>query len=192
MTDVLGESDRLVLRRLRLEDEAEYLDMRRRSEAFLAPWSPAPPVNADPYSSQSFVEVYKSDDGLNRVCGLLVAQDDGRLVGVINANSIVRGVFQNAFLGYWLAAGETGQGYMGEGLALMLDFVLRAESAGGLGLHRVEANIMPHNAASKAVVQRLGFRLEGLSPGYLKIAGSWQTHERWALLAEEWSGSWAR
>lgn len=192
MTDVLGESDRLVLRRLRLEDEAEFLDMRRRSEAFHAPWAPALPVNQDPYSSQSFVDVYKSDDGLNRVCGLLVDQATERMVGVVNANSIVRGVFQNAFLGYWLAAGETGRGYMSEGLGLMLDFAFGAETAGGLGLHRVEANIMPHNSASKAVVQRLGFRLEGLSPGYLKIAGAWQTHERWALLAEEWSGSRAR
>ena len=60
------------------------------------------------------------------------------------------------------------------------------EAFGRLGLHRLEANIQPDNARSIALVGRLGFRLEGLSPGYLKIRGDWRDHERWALTREEY------
>ncbi len=107
------------------------------------------------------------------------------LVGALNFNEIVRGVFQSAYLGYWLGATFTGQGLMREALGLAIATAFRPIAAGGLGLHRLEANIMPHNSASIAVVRALGFKKEGLSPRYLKIAGEWQDHERWALLADE-------
>ncbi len=70
---------------------------------------------------------------------------------------------------------------MGEALQLAMRHAFRT-----LELHRLEANIMPHNEASIALVGRAGFRLEGLSRKYLKIEGRWSDHERWAILAEEW------
>ena len=86
-----------------------------------------------------------------------------------------------AYLGYSGFAAHAGRGYMTEAVGLVL-----REAFLTLRLHRVEANIQPDNAASIALVQRLGFELEGMSPRYLKIGGRWRDHERWALRAETW------
>src|SRR6185295_2999839 len=90
-------------------------------------------------------------------------------------------VTTTGYLGYYIGAAFAGQGYMTEGLQLML-----RNAFGGLGLRRVEANIQPGNRASLRLVRRAGFRREGVSPRYLKIAGRWRDHERWALLREDW------
>ena len=105
---------------------------------------------------------------------------DGHLAGVINLNEIVRGLFRSAYLGYYGYRWAAGRGVMASGLRMVI-----AEAFGGLALHRLEANIQPGNARSKALVQRLGFRLEGMSPGYLFIDGAWRDHERWALRADQ-------
>jgi ribosomal-protein-alanine N-acetyltransferase len=86
----------------------------------------------------------------------------------------------NAYLGYAVGQPFAGQGYMAEGI----DLVLR-HAFGSMGLHRLEANIQPDNAASIALAKRAGFQLEGFSPRYLKIDGQWRDHERWAIVAEE-------
>jgi [ribosomal protein S5]-alanine N-acetyltransferase len=102
-------------------------------------------------------------------------------MGAVNVNEIVRGPAQSAFLGYWIGAPYARQGYMTEALRLALRHAYTT-----LGLHRVEANIMPINRASIALVKRAGFRREGYSARYLKIAGRWSDHERWALTIEDW------
>ncbi len=101
---------------------------------------------------------------------------------MMNFNEIVRGLFQSAYMGYWIGEPFARQGYMGEALRAALDYAF-----GALGLHRVEANIQPGNEASIALVKRAGFRLEGHSPRYLKIGGGWRDHERWALTVEEFA-----
>jgi len=114
--------------------------------------------------------------------GFLIARcDDDSLVGVININDPIMGGFRSASLGYYAAAPYCGRGYMSEGLALVLDQAFTA-----LDLHRLEANVQPDNAASLALVKRLGFRKEGFSPAFLKVGGEWRDHERWAMVAEEW------
>jgi ribosomal-protein-alanine N-acetyltransferase len=104
----------------------------------------------------------------------------GRIAGVINLNCIVRGFFQSAYLGYGVGAPFARQGYMTEGLKLLTRYAFSE-----MNLHRVEANIQPQNFASIALVRKCGFRKEGFSPRYLKIAGQWRDHERWALLADQ-------
>ncbi len=103
-----------------------------------------------------------------------------QIVGVVNLNEIVAGVFQNAYLGYHSMAALAGRGLMTEAVRLAA-----AHAFGALGLHRLEANIQPGNLRSVALVKRLGFRLERFSPRYLRIGGEWRDHERWALLADE-------
>ncbi len=107
----------------------------------------------------------------------------GDLAGVINLSDIARGAFQSAYLGYFAFSPHERQGHMARGLVAVLREAFRT-----LRLHRVEANIQPGNVASRRLVRRLGFRREGYSRRYLKIAGRWRDHERWALTIEEWRG----
>jgi ribosomal-protein-alanine N-acetyltransferase len=114
--------------------------------------------------------------------GFFIARcEDDSLVGVININDPIMGGFKSASLGYYAAASYCGRGYMTEGLALVLDQAFTA-----LDFHRLEANVQPDNAASLALVRRLGFRKEGFSPAFLRVGGEWRDHERWAMLSEEW------
>ncbi len=110
---------------------------------------------------------------------VLSLKDRGDLVGMININGIVRGPYQRGVLGYAAFLPYAGQGYMSAGVALAVHHAFE-----GLGLNRLEADIQPGNTASLKLVQRLGFRREGLSPGFIKIAGEWCDHERWAITAD--------
>jgi ribosomal-protein-alanine N-acetyltransferase len=100
---------------------------------------------------------------------------------VFNFSEIGRGVFESSYLGYYAFAPHAGQGYMSEGLNLVL-----ALAFARLKLHRVEANVQPTNRPSVSLVRRAGFTREGFSRHYVKIAGRWRDHERWAMLAEDW------
>lgn len=113
--------------------------------------------------------------------GYWICTEAGELAGVININEIVRGAFNSGYLGYYALVPHNGRGYMKQGLRAVLKEAFRRER-----LHRLEANIQPDNEASRRLVQGCGFRLEGFSPRYLKLAGRWRDHERWAITVEEW------
>ena len=113
--------------------------------------------------------------------GYWICTEEGELAGVINITEIVRGCFCSAYLGYYAFVPHAGRGYMRQGLSAVL-----AKAFGPHKLHRLEANIQPDNDASRHLLKRLGFRLEGFSPRYLKIAGRWRDHERWAMTIEDW------
>lgn len=105
--------------------------------------------------------------------------DRERVIGRIAFSNIVRGCFHSCFLGYHLDEQAQGHGYVYEALNAALQIVFRDYK-----LHRVEANIMPHNARSISLVQRLGFELEGLSRRYLEINGRWEDHLHYVLLSD--------
>ena len=165
---------RVVLTTPTLDDEDEFLTANHVSRAFHRPWA-YNPLTSDAYRS------YVRALGDRKVGYFARRREDRALVGWVNLSEIVRGNFNNAYLGYCGYAGYAGQGYMSEALALVLREAFVTQH-----LHRVEANIQPDNAPSIALVRRLGFELEGMSPRYLKIGGRWRDHERWAMRAETW------
>lgn len=108
--------------------------------------------------------------------------DDGRLVGCVHLNEMVQGALQSAYMAYFVFCPFEQTGVMHKLLAGIIQRAFDTHE-----LHRVEANIQPANVRSKALVERLGFRLEGFSPRYLKINGTWCDHERYALTTEDWA-----
>ena len=181
--EIVETGERVFLARPQARDEQEFFALIRASAAFHKPWEPLPPPGLKQDSPERFRMLLKQDRGDDHEKLFIRLSDGEAIAGMINLNNIVRGVFMSAALGYWEGAPYAQQGVMTEALQLILRHAFRR-----LGLHRVEANLMPHNEASRALVKRAGFRREGLSPRMLKIAGEWTDHERWALLADEWGG----
>lgn len=166
---------RIFLRQPAASDEAELVGLMRASRRLHSPWV-SPPL--DGVSFQVFLARGRRPNAL----ALLACRvGSGAILGVFSLSEIVRGPLQGAFLSYYVGAPYARQGYMTEGLELLLRHAFR-----NLRLHRIEANIQPGNLASIALVKRCGFALEGFSPRYLKIRNRWRDHERWALLAEAW------
>jgi len=156
-------------------DRVELLEAMGRSRDLHLDWV-SPPV-----TDQAFDELLERQAGSDFEGFLIRRVDDDALVGVCNLSQIVRRDFQSAFIGYAAVEEFQGRGLMREGLGLVLD-----DAFGRLGLHRVEANVQPGNAASRALVERLGFVREGFSENYLRVAGRWRDHERWAIRSEIW------
>lgn len=171
----LARGVRVVLTRPRVSDAREFLAAVAASRALHEPWV-EPPSTTVAY--RRFVTRARAQD---HATFFARARADDRLVGVVNVANIVEGSFRSAHLGYYGFTGATGSGRMTEALHLVVDHAFTR-----MGLHRLEANVQPGNARSRALVARLGFRLEGFSPRYLEIGGAWRDHERFAITAEEW------
>jgi ribosomal-protein-alanine N-acetyltransferase len=158
----------------KLEDRREFIDLVEASVDLHRPWTYPP---ADAASYRRLLERNRAD---NFFALLTRRTEDDAIVGLFEFSEVVRGSFQNAYLGYWVGEPYAGQGYMREGMQLALRFAFQ-----DLRLHRVEANIQPANKPSLALAKRAGFRREGFSPRYLKIGGRWRDHERWAILSDD-------
>ena len=152
----------------------------RANRGFLAPWDP---VRSDEYYT---------DDGQRRVVEDMLRQHtagqavphvivlDDRIVGRIALTNVVRGPFQSGTLGYWVAADVNGRGVATAAVAAIVRLAFDE-----LGLHRIEAGTMVHNAGSQRVLERNGFRRYGLAPRYLRIAGEWRDHVLFQRLADD-------
>lgn len=169
----MTDSGRVYLRHVRTSDRREFVELMRASRKLHGEWI-SPPTNAAGFS-QYIARTETSDHE-----GFVIARYlDDRIIGAINLNSIVRGSFLSASLGYYVGEPYLGQGYMAEGLELVKRYAFNT-----MNLHRLEANIQPNNRRSILLVQRCGFRLEGLAPDFLFINGKWRDHERWSCVDE--------
>lgn len=162
-------------------DAEELLALRAGNRRHLERWEPIPPPGFDAFG-QDYVErelkmCRRKDNQRLLICRM----DDGAIVGRVQFSQIIRGPLQQCFVGYWIGRQFTRRGYMTEALRLA-----QAHAFETLRLHRIEANIQPHNEASKRAAANAGFRLEGFSPRYLQIRGTWADHERWAVTKEDW------
>lgn len=175
MKRAVAVGSRTYLRRPVLGDHEEFLTNVRRSRNLHRPF--VHPADDEPAFRAWLARGQRPDTELFLVC----RRDDDAIAGFANLNTIITGNLQQCFLGYAAFVPHAGQGHLTEGVDLALRVAFTV-----LRLHRVEANIQPENQRSRALAVRLGFRLEGYSPRYLRVGGRWCDHERWAILADEW------
>ncbi|MFE3635482.1 GNAT family N-acetyltransferase [Streptomyces cellostaticus] len=174
----LASGPRVGIRAFTLGDGPEFTARARESKDLHRPWL-FPPDTDEGY--ETYAGALLEDPA--RAGFLVCEQDSGDIAGFININNIVRGGFQCGALGYGAFAHAAGRGLMRAGLDLVIGYAF-----GALGLHRLEINVQPDNAASIALARGAGFRLEGFSPAMIFIDGAWRDHERWALTTEMRTG----
>jgi ribosomal-protein-alanine N-acetyltransferase len=180
-------TDRLVLRPPRTADVPAMRAALRRNAAHLRPWSisPAPGEDTASLTSVSRAVLRHRGEwkaGQTYVFLITPREDDRSILGRIALGGLLRGAFQNAYLGYWIDAEHEGRGLMTEAVRAATSFAF-----GAAALHRVQAAVMPSNAGSQRVLEKAGYRREGLAARYLFIAGVWEDHVLFAMTAEEWA-----
>ncbi len=181
------------LRPLRARDARTWRAVRTRNLAWLQPWEATPPPGVDPRprSFGAMARTLRTQARAGQCLPFVVTYADlmsdpdatmraGRLVGQLTVSGITMGSARWAQIGYWIDQAYAGRGIMPTAVALAVDHCFFV-----VGLHRIEINIRPENAASLRVVEKLGFRPEGIRPRYLHIDGDWRDHAVFALHAEE-------
>jgi ribosomal-protein-alanine N-acetyltransferase len=174
----------VTVRPLARRDGPAWTEVRRRNIAWLAPWEATPPMGGGGFrdSLGTFAAMLRD---LRRQARRGVALPfavayRGALCGQLTIGNVVRGSLNSGYAGYWVDERVAGRGVMPTALALVVDHCF-----GVVGLHRVEANIRPENQASRRVVEKLGFREEGLRQRYLHIAGAYRDHICYAITIED-------
>jgi [ribosomal protein S5]-alanine N-acetyltransferase len=176
---------RMVLRPPQHSDFRAWTSLRRESCDFLAPWEPT--WASDHLTRRAFTNrVYWSSRSIAGGTALplfMIGEDGGTLLGAITLDNIRRGPAQAGTLGYWVGAPFARQGYMTEAVRAVV-----AHAFEELDLSRIESACLPENAASRAVLERCGFKYEGVAQSYLQIAGRWRTHVLYANLRPDRRG----
>jgi len=177
---------RVMLRPLVTSDFASWSEVRVRNENWLLKWEPMRVLgqpdatrDRDAFAVRCSARERERQLGAGYGFGIFV---DGDFAGEINLNSLQRGPFQNAYVGYWIDEARAGHGYMPEAVVAVTKFAFE-----DLRLHRLQIAIIPRNTNSRRVVDKLRYREEGVALRYLEINGAWEDHVRYAVTAEEWA-----
>lgn len=173
------ETERLTLRPPVHADYTPWSTLRRESRDFLTPWEPS--WAEDHLSRRAFTNrVYwasRSISGGTALPLFVVNRENGTLLGAITLDNIRRGPAQAGTLGYWIGEPNARNGYMSEAIAALVHHAFEK-----LGLSRIEAACLPENVASRGLLERSGFKYEGVAQSYLQINGRWRTHVLYASL----------
>lgn len=179
------ETERLTLRPPTHSDYTPWSSLRRESEAFLTPWEPS--WASDHLSRRAFTNrVYWASRSISvgtAVPLFLIRREDDRIVGAITLDNIRRGPAQAGTLGYWIGETYARNGYMNEAIRAVVHHAFEK-----MGLSRIEAACLPENAPSRGLLERSGFKYEGVAQSYLQIDGRWRTHVLYAALRSDRRG----
>jgi ribosomal-protein-alanine N-acetyltransferase len=170
-----------LIRDLRVDDAQEMLALRERNREFFTPFEPT--LADDHFTRAAQLDLIRHgnrawDDDREYTFG--VALPSGGLVGRVRLSVVVRGPWQNANIGYYVDRASNGRGICTEAVGLVVGFAFER-----LGLHRVQAAVMPRNTPSIRVLEKNGFRREGLAPRYLRINDEWEDHAIFARTVED-------
>ncbi|WP_461169188.1 GNAT family N-acetyltransferase [Arthrobacter sp. Z1-15] len=175
------------LRPIRYRDRREWTDLRMRNATWMAPWEASNPLPGGELPSYAaMVRSLNQQARQDAALPFVITERRGGLrtppaiTGQLTVSTIVWGSARMATLGYWVDEARAGRGIAPTAVAMATDHCFRV-----LGLHRMEINIRPENAASLRVVEKLGFRDEGLRERYLHIGGRWTDHRSFALTTED-------
>ena len=176
---------RVMLRPLVVSDFPAWREVRLRCGDWLTRWEPQrlagqpdPSRDRDAFAVRCSARQRERQLGTGYGFGIFVSGD---FCGEINLSAVQRGPFQSSYVGYWMDEAQAGQGYVPEALVVLARFAFE-----DLHLHRIQIAIIPRNAASRRVVEKLGIREEGIALRYLEINGVWEDHVRYAITTEEW------
>ena len=179
------ETERMTLRLPAHSDFRDWASLRAESRDFLTPWEPA--WSAEHLGRKAFANrVYwaaRAEAAGTALPFFLIERATGRVLGAITLDNIRRGPAQAGTLGYWVGARHARQGFMREAIAAVVDHAF-----GPMDLSRIEAACLPENAASRGVLEKSGFKYEGVSQSYLQINGRWRNHVLYANLRPDRRG----
>jgi ribosomal-protein-alanine N-acetyltransferase len=169
----------IYLRYAEMRDYLAWAQLRAASREFLEPWEPTWP--ADDLERAAFrrrLRRHRDEINGDEAYPFLIFESHGeQLVGGLTLGQVRRGVAQTATLGYWMGEAHAGRGYMTQAVRAVLDHAF-----GTLALRRIEAACLPNNSRSIRLLERVGFRREGIARAYLQINGRWQDHAFYAIL----------
>lgn len=167
------QTDRLILRLPQRGDWREWADLRSASADHLAPWEPV--WSPDHLSRKAFsgrvAWAERAEAQGTALPLLLIRRLDQQLLGAVTLDNIRRGPAQAGTLGYWIGQPFARQGYMREAVTAVVNHAFAA-----LDLSRIESACLPENVASRGVLEKSGFKYEGVAQSYLQIAGRWRNH----------------
>lgn len=179
------DTERMILRPPVHGDFRNWSWQRESSAEFLTPWEPA--WAADHLTRKSFTNrVYWAQRSITNGSAVplfLIDRQSEGLVGAITLDNIRRGPAQSATLGYWVGQNHARQGFMREAIEAVVHYAFAH-----MDLSRIEAACLPENTPSRGVLEKSGFKYEGVAQSYLQINGRWRTHVLYACLRSDRRG----